>query len=152
MHVLRAEKGFIIVGQDTDGSMTPMDVNMNWILAKNKPFSYIGRRSFSVSALNSNDRLQLVGLLTKDDQVVLPEGAHIISNKGISIGYVTSSYYSPVLGRSIALAQLKGGLSKMSETVLVKIVQEKQGLKEIPCEVSSSVFYDINGEKVDGNE
>jgi sarcosine oxidase subunit alpha len=152
MHVLRAEKGFIIVGQDTDGSMTPMDVNMNWILAKDKPFSYIGRRSFSISALNTNDRLQLVGLLTKDDQVVMPEGAHIISNKGVSIGYVTSSYFSPALGRSIALAQLKGGLSKMTETVLVKIVQEKQGLKEIPCEVSSSVFYDINGEKVDGNE
>ena len=152
MHVLRAEKGYIIVGQDTDGSMTPMDVNMNWILAKNKSFSYIGRRSFSISALNSKDRLQLVGLLTKDEQVVLPEGAHIISNKGISIGYVTSSYFSATLGRSIALAQLKGGLSKMSEIVLVKIVQEKQGLKEIPCEVSSSVFYDVNGKRVDGNE
>jgi len=152
MHVLRAEKGYIIVGQDTDGSMTPMDVNMSWILAKNKSFSYIGRRSFSISALNSKDRLQLVGLLTKDEQVVLPEGAHIISNKGISIGYVTSSYFSATLGRSIALAQLKGGLSKMSEIVLVKIVQEKQGLKEIPCEVSSSVFYDVNGKRVDGNE
>ena len=152
MHVLRAEKGYIIVGQDTDGSMTPMDVNMNWILAKDKPFSYIGQRSFSIAALNSNDRLQLVGLLTKDAQVVLPEGSHIISNKGISIGYVTSSYYSSALGRSIALAQLKGGISKITETVLVKIVQEKQGLKEIPCEVSSSVFYDAKGEKVDGNE
>jgi len=152
MHVLRAEKGYIIVGQDTDGSMTPMDVNMSWILAKDKSFSYIGQRSFSIAALNSNDRLQLVGLLTKDAQVVLPEGSHIISNKGVSIGYVTSSYYSSALGRSIALAQLKGGLSKITETVLVKIVQEKQGLKEIPCEVSSSVFYDAKGEKVDGNE
>ena len=152
MHVLRAEKGYIIVGQDTDGSMTPMDVNMKWILAKDKPFSYIGRRSFSISALNSDDRFQLVGLLTKDAHVVLPEGSHIINNKGGSIGYVTSSYFSPILRRSIAMAQLKGGLSKMTEIVLVKIVQEKQGLKEIPCEVSSSVFYDIEGEKVDGNE
>jgi len=125
---------------------------MNWILAKNKPFSYIGRRSFSISALNSEDRFQLVGLLTKDADVVLPEGSHIINNKGSSIGYVTSSYFSPILRRSIAMAQLKGGLSKMTETVLVKIVQEKQGLKEIPCEVSSSVFYDTEGEKVDGNE
>jgi sarcosine oxidase subunit alpha len=152
MHVLRAEKGFIIVGQDTDGSMTPSDVNMDWILAKNKPFSYIGQRSFSISALNSNERLQLVGLLTKDQLVVLPEGSHIINNKGKSVGYVTSSYYSPILGRSIALAQLKSGLSQIGQIVLVKIVQEKRGLKEIPCEVSSSVFYDIEGEKVDGNE
>ena len=152
MHVLRAEKGFIIVGQDTDGSMTPSDVNMDWILAKNKPFSYIGQRSFSISALNSNERLQLVGLLTKDQLVVLPEGSHIINNKGKSVGYVTSSYYSPILGRSIALAQLKSGLSQIGQIVLVKIVQEKRGLKEIPCEVSSSVFYDIEGEKVDENE
>ena len=152
MHVLRAEKGYIIVGQDTDGSMTPMDVNMSWILAKDKPFSYVGRRSFSISALCAEDRLQLVGLLTKDSSTVLPEGAHIIDNKGKSIGYVTSSYFSPILDRSIAMAQIQGGLAKMEETVLVKIVQKKQGLKEIPCEISSSVFYDIEGEKVDGND
>ena len=152
MHVLRAEKGYIIVGQDTDGSMTPADVNMNWIVANNKPFSFIGQRSFSIAALNTDSRFQLVGLLTKDATVVLPEGAHMIDNKGKSIGYVTSSYFSPILGRSIAMAQLQGGLSKIGETVIVKIVQEKQGLKEIPCEISSSVFYDINGERVDGND
>jgi len=152
MHVLRAEKGYIIVGQDTDGSMTPMDVNMSWILAKDKPFSYIGRRSFTIDALTDTDRLQLVGLLTKDAGVVIPEGAHIVDEQNSSIGYVTSSYFSPILGRSIAMAQLKRGLSKLDETVNVKIVQEKQGLKEIPCVVSSSVFYDPNGERVDGND
>jgi len=77
---------------------------------------------------------------------------HVIDNKGKSIGYVTSSYFSPILDRSIAMAQIQGGLAKMDETVLVKIVQKKQGLKEIPCEISSSVFYDIEGEKVDGND
>jgi sarcosine oxidase subunit alpha len=152
MHVLRAEKGYIIVGQDTDGSMTPADVNMNWIVAKNKPFSFIGQRSFSIAALSAENRLQLIGLLTKDASVVLPEGAHIVDRGGKSVGYVTSSYFSPILGRSIAMAQMQGGLSKMGETTIVKIVQEKQGLKEIPCEVSSSVFYDINGERVDGND
>jgi sarcosine oxidase subunit alpha len=152
MHVLRAEKGYIIVGQDTDGSMTPADVNMSWIVANNKPFSFIGQRSFSIAALSADNRFQLVGLLTKDASVVLPEGSHIINNKGKSIGYVTSSYFSPILGRSIAMAQMQGGLSKIGETTIVKIVQEKQGLKEILCEVSSSVFYDINGERVDGND
>ena len=152
MHVLRAEKGYIIVGQDTDGSMTPADVNMNWIVANNKPFSFIGQRSFSITALSAENRFQLVGLLTKDASVVLPEGAHIVDRGRKSIGYVTSSYFSPILGRSIAMAQIQGGLSKVGETAIVKIVQERQGLKEIPCEVSSSVFYDINGERVDGND
>ena len=34
MHLLRAEKGFIIVGQDTDGTMTPIDLQMDWIVSK----------------------------------------------------------------------------------------------------------------------
>ena len=33
MHLLRAEKGFIIVGQDTDGTMTPIDLQMDWIVS-----------------------------------------------------------------------------------------------------------------------
>ena len=34
MHLLRAEKGFIIVGQDTDATMTPIDLQMDWIVSK----------------------------------------------------------------------------------------------------------------------
>ena len=138
MHVLRAEKGYIIVGQDTDGSMTPADVNMNWIVANNKPFSFIGQRSLSIAALSAENRFQLIGLLTKDAALVLPEGAHIVDRGGKSIGYVTSSYFSPILGRSIAMAQMQGGLSKIGETTIVKIVQEKQGLDRKSTRLNSS--------------
>ena len=34
MHLLRAEKGFIIVGQETDGTITPIDLQMDWIVSK----------------------------------------------------------------------------------------------------------------------
>jgi sarcosine oxidase subunit alpha len=34
MHVLRAEKGYIIVGQDTDGTVTPDDVGLAWAIGK----------------------------------------------------------------------------------------------------------------------
>ena len=44
MHVLRAEKGFIIVGQETDGTVTPHDLGMGWIVSKKKP-DFIGKRS-----------------------------------------------------------------------------------------------------------
>ena len=151
MHLLRAEKGYIIVGQDTDGSMTPADVNMNWILAKDKQFSYIGKRSFSLPSLTAKDRLQLVGLYTDDKKIVLAEGSHIIDKENNkSIGYVTSSYFSAVLERSIAMALIKGGLSKMGSPVVVKITQHKRGLKEIPVTIVSSVFYDKKGERSDG--
>ena len=48
MHVLRAEKGFIIVGQDTHGSATPSDLNMDWIVSKKKE-DFLGKRSFARS-------------------------------------------------------------------------------------------------------
>jgi sarcosine oxidase, subunit alpha len=120
MHVLRAEKGFIIVGQDTDGSMTPLDLDMAWAVSMKKPFSFIGKRSLARSDTARSDRKQLVGLLTDDPQVVLKEGAQIIESLELvtpmpMLGHVTSSYFSPELGRSIALAVVKDGISRRSE-------------------------------------
>lgn len=117
MHVLRAEKGFIIVGQDTDGSMTPLDLDMAWAVSLKKPFSFLGKRSLSRSDTARAGRKQLVGLLTEDPTVVLKEGAQIIEAPGGAppvpmLGHVTSSYYSAELGRSIALAVVKDGIAR----------------------------------------
>src|SRR5690606_19806320 len=71
MHVLRAEKGFIIVGQETDGSVTPLDLGMDWIVSKKKDF--LGRRSLTRPDMLKPDRKQLVGLMTEDGREVLPE-------------------------------------------------------------------------------
>jgi len=120
MHVLRAEKGYIIVGQDTDGSMTPFDLDMAWAVSMKKPFSFIGKRSLARSDTVRTDRKQLVGLLTDDPGTVLAEGAQIIESTAIKhpmpmLGHVTSSYFSPELGRSIALAVVRDGIKRRSE-------------------------------------
>ena len=112
MHVLRAEKGFIIVGQETDGSVNPVDLDMNWIVSGKKEF--IGKRSLTRADMLKDDRKQLVGILTDDPKEVLPEGAQLVDRvlpqpPMPMIGHVTSSYYSPNLGRSIAMALVKGG-------------------------------------------
>ena len=60
MHVLRAEKGYPIVGQDTDGTVTPLDLGMSWIVSNSKPF--VGSRSFTRADTARADRKQLVGL------------------------------------------------------------------------------------------
>ena len=78
MHLLRAEKGFIIVGQDTDGTMTPIDLQMDWIVSKKK-YDFIGKRSLYRSDTMREDRKQLVGLLTDDPNEILEEGAQIVS-------------------------------------------------------------------------
>ncbi|VXC89345.1 Sarcosine oxidase subunit alpha [Burkholderia sp. 8Y] len=144
MHVLRAEKGYIIVGQDTDGSMTPYDLGMGGLVAKSKDF--IGKRSLTRSDTAKAGRKQFVGLLTDDASFVLPEGSQIVAgpfqgDTAPMLGHVTSSYYSPVLKRSIALAVVKGGLDKIGETVTIPLASGKQ----INAKITSSVFYDSEG-------
>ena len=144
MHVLRAEKGYVIVGQDTDGSVTPNDLGMDWVLSKTK--DYLGKRSLFREDCVRKDRKQLVGLLTENATEVLPEGGQIVEDPSAPIpvpmiGHVTSSYYSACLGHSIALALVKGGLSRMGETVHVPLAQGKV----ISARISSSVFYDPKG-------
>ena len=148
MHVLRAEKGFIIVGQDTDGSMTPADMNMNWVVGKNKAFSFIGKRSLERSDSIRENRKQLVGLKTLEPSAVLPEGAQIVDDPNQPIpmamqGHVTSSYYSASLDHSIALAVVKGGLNRMGDIVYCPAADGSS----IAAEIVSSVFYDPAGER-----
>ena len=148
MHVLRAEKGFIIVGQDTDGSMTPADMAMEWVVGKNKSFSFIGQRSLQRSDSIRDDRKQFVGLKTAVATEVIPEGAQIVFDASQQIpmsmqGHVTSSYYSANLGHSIALAVVKGGHKRMGETVYCPLANGRV----IEAEIVSPVFYDPTGEQ-----
>ena len=61
--MLRAEKGYIIVGQETDGTVTPDDVGLGWAIGKAKQ-DFVGKRSLARPAMTAPDRRQLVGLLT----------------------------------------------------------------------------------------
>lgn len=145
MHVLRAEKGFIIVGQDTDGSVTPLDLDMGWIIGKGKDF--IGRRSLTRSDTAREGRKQLVGLLTEDPREVLPEGGQIVEDGAVTLppvpmlGHVTSSYYSACMGRSIAMALVKGGLKRMGEKVCISL----ESGRVIRAVIASPVFIDPEG-------
>ena len=148
MHILRAEKGFIIVGQDTDGSVTPEDLGMGWAIANKKPFSFIGKRGMQREDCLRKDRKQLVGLLGKDPIRVLPEGGQIVFEDVAKIpadmvGHVTSSYMSPTLGRTFALALVRGGLNRMGETVQVSTGPGTWAAAEI----TGTVFYDPDGDR-----
>jgi sarcosine oxidase subunit alpha len=148
MHVLRAEKGFIIVGQDTDGSVTPDDLNMGWCVGRTKPFSWIGWRGMNREDGVRDQRKQLVGLKPVDPKFVLPEGAQLVFDSQQQIpmamvGHVTSSYYSSSLGYSFALALVKGGLKRMGEKVFAPLVDGRM----MEAEIVSSVFIDPKGER-----
>jgi sarcosine oxidase subunit alpha len=149
MHVLRAEKGYIIVGQETDGTATPDDAGLGWAIAKSKP-DFVGKRSLMRATMNAPDRKQLVGLMTVDPQYVLDEGAQVIESAGQTppmqlIGHVTSSYHSAVLGRSIALELVRGGRERTGQTLYVPMPGG-----DIPVQVTSPVFYDPDGARLHG--
>jgi sarcosine oxidase, subunit alpha len=149
MHVLRAEKGYVIVGQDTDGSVTPHDLGMDWIVNPSKG-DFVGRRSLRRSDIVRPDRKQLVGLFPDDVEDLLPEGAQLVLESGAEIpmtlaGHVTSSYRSPALGRTFALAMLAGGQATHGRTVYAPLTD---GI--VACTVRSPVPYDPEGERRDG--
>ncbi|MDB2390576.1 sarcosine oxidase subunit alpha [Alphaproteobacteria bacterium] len=150
MHVLRAEKGFIIVGQETDGSVTPNDLNMDWIVSKQKA-DFIGKRALARQSMALENRKQLVGLQTKDPMRVIPEGAHVVVDPHQPmpmemLGQVTSSYYSPNVNRSIAMAMLKGGHKLLGQTVYLPMLDGDI----IEAEITDTVFFDPKGERIDG--
>ncbi len=149
MHVLRAEKGYIIVGQETDGTATPDDVGLGWTVGKTKP-DFVGKRSLARASMARADRKQLVGLLTDDPRTVLEEGAQIVADPAQKIpmtmlGHVTSSYWSPTLERSIALAMVAGGRTKAGHTLHVPMPD-----RAIAVKIVDPVFYDRDGERLHG--
>ncbi len=149
MHVLRAEKGFIIVGQETDGSVSPLDLGMDWIISKKKK-DFIGKRSLKISSTIKN-RKELVGILTENSKQIIPEGAHAIEDEKSSppvkmIGHVTSSYYSPNCNRSIALALIKGGRTKIGQKVFFPTLEGNI----ITGKLVKPNFFDPNGDRLNG--
>jgi len=150
MHVLRAEKGFVIVGQETDGTQTPDDLGMSWIVNTGKG-DFVGKRSLVRSDTLRDDRKQLVGVMTDDPSTVLVEGTQLIGDATIPeppahmLGWVTSSYRSEALGRSIALAVVEAGRRHIGDEIHAVI-----GRETVPCRVADPVFYDPEGTRRDG--
>jgi sarcosine oxidase subunit alpha len=149
MHVLRAEKGYIIVGQDTDGTVTPNDAGLDWAVGKKKT-DFVGIRGMTRPDLVAKGRKQLVGLKTKDPRTVLEEGAQIVENPKQAIpmkmiGHVTSSYWSANCDRSIAMGLVLGGRDRIGETLYVPM---PDGVIEV--EVTGTVFFDEKGDRLNG--
>jgi sarcosine oxidase, subunit alpha len=146
MHILRGEKGYIIVGQDTDGTVTPLDLGLAGLVSMKKP-DFVGRRSLFRTDTARTDRKQLVGLLPLDRAELLPEGAQLVlPDTSGSQGHVTSSYYSATLERTFALALLRGGRALHGRLVQIPLLDSRT----VEATVTEPVFYDPRNERRDG--
>ena len=143
-HVLRAEKGYIIVGQDTDGTVTPDDVGLGRMVSFAKA-DFIGKRSLSRAGVTGDDRKQLVGILTTDGKTVLEEGSQIVDplRPDVSLGHVSSSYPSDACGRPIALGMVRRGRQRQGQTLAV--ATEGQPISVV---LTDPVFYDPEGARL----
>jgi sarcosine oxidase subunit alpha len=147
LHVLRAEKGFIMIGDETDGTVTPQDLGLAWAISKKKP-DYLGKRGQERAFLASSDRWRLVGLETLDGSVI-PDGAYAVAEGNNPNGQrnvqgrVTSTYFSPTLGRGIAMGLVRHGPERMGETIEFP----KVGGGSVMARIVDPVFYDKDGEK-----
>ena len=147
LHILRAEKGFIMIGDETDGTVIPQDLGLDWAISKKKA-DYLGKRGQERSYLASPDRWKLVGFDTLDGSVV-PDGAYIVADGNNANGQrnvqgrVTSTYYSPTLKRGIAMGLLQHGPARMGEVVEFNTVAGGT----VKARVRDTMFYDKDGEK-----
>ncbi|RYH10642.1 sarcosine oxidase subunit alpha family protein [Tropicimonas sp. IMCC6043] len=149
LHVMRAEKGFIMIGDETDGTVIPQDLGLDWAISKKKA-DFLGKRAQERVHMRDPERWKLVGLETLDGSV-LPDGAYApgegenANGQRRTIGRVTSSYMSPVLGRGIAMGLVARGPERMGE--VIGFMGEDGQM--IETRIVSPVFYDPDGEKQD---
>jgi sarcosine oxidase subunit alpha len=146
MHVLRAEKGYFMIGHETDGSVTPLDLGLDRMIAADKDF--LGKRSLARTDLARPDRKQLVGLIPDDPKALLPEGAALVAGNqpgAAVVGHVTSSYFGARIDRNFALAMVKGGRARHGETVWAGLPG-----RAVSARLASPVFYDPEGRRRDG--
>jgi sarcosine oxidase subunit alpha len=153
MHLLRAEKGYVVIGQETDGTVTPIDINFTWMIGKKKK-DFIGKRSLIRSDTVREDRKQLVGIVPLDKSQFIEEGQHIVECETLPrkiktpiayLGHITSSYHSPNLNHCIAMALIKGGSKLMGAKFFVST---SKGTKNIPIEVVNPVFIDPENKRL----
>ena len=148
LHVMRAEKGFIMIGDETDGTVIPQDLNMQWAISKKKD-DFLGKRAHLRSHMSDPSRWKLVGLKTVDPNVIIPDGAYATDGKirdsGVKnmIGRVTSTYFSPTLNRSIAMGLVEFGPDRMGEIIDFPTLDGKI----IKAEICNQVFLDPEGER-----
>ncbi|MAD94441.1 MAG: sarcosine oxidase subunit alpha, partial [Rhodobacteraceae bacterium] len=146
LHIMRAEKGFIMIGDETDGTVIPQDLNLHWAISKKKE-DFLGKRAQARKDMVREDRWRLVGLETEDPNVVIPDGAYAVDgttrSNGVKnmIGRITSTYFSPTLKRSIAMALVKHGPERTGETILFSCLDGTT----IKAKIVDPVFLDKEG-------
>jgi sarcosine oxidase subunit alpha len=153
--VLRLEKLHPIVGQDTDALSDPAAAGMGWLVKSDKP-DFIGRDALlrldtapggDVPPGTDVDRPVLTGF-AMEGTAIPAEGSAVVAD-GRPIGRVTSSKWSPTLGRPIGLAWVARGHAADGAPLTIRLGADTHGASA-PAVVRTRPFYDPDGERQRG--
>ena len=140
-----------MIGDESDGTVIPQDLGLGWAISKKKA-DYLGKRAQERVDMARPDRWQLVGLATLDGTVI-PDGAYCVgegtnaNGQRNMIGRVTSTYYSPTVGKGIAMGLIERGPERMGEVVDFATLDGTGTV--IKAKIVDPVFYDKEGAKAD---
>ncbi|OEC33942.1 sarcosine oxidase subunit alpha [Pseudomonas cuatrocienegasensis] len=138
--LLRLEKGHVIISQDTDGMTSPAEIDMNWAIARSKPF-FIGKRS--VEILEAQPLLRkLVGFSLPSGSAQPLEGHLVLKGPDIS-GNVTSCEYSQTLGQIIGLAYCAPDQATPGQSLPIRV----EGGAVVQATVVKLPFYDPDNQR-----
>ncbi|VAW32457.1 Sarcosine oxidase alpha subunit [hydrothermal vent metagenome] len=149
--ILRLEKGHIIIGADTDALSDPFGAELGWAVKLDKD-DFLGKRVLSQIA-EDGPKSQLVGFTMVNAGIVPEEGLQIVQPKANTplgletIGWISSSRYSPTLNASIGLCWLP---PKLAAQVGATITIRRNG-ELVEAKVHHGAFYDPDGKKLRGS-
>ena len=113
MHVLRAEKGYVIVGQETDGTVTASDLGLDWMLSEAQVVHRPpGARPRAPDPARSTPAGRPPAGRPRRVRARGQRAGRPTADSG-TVGNVTSSYRSAALGRTFALGLLAGGRARI---------------------------------------
>lgn len=115
---LRLEKGHILVGQDTDATSNPLELDMAWALGRDKPF-FVGGRALEALADKPLSR-RLVGFVVHNETAPVPRENHLVVAGDAMIGRVTSALRSPTLGHTIGLAYVPPACAEPGTAIRIR--------------------------------
>jgi sarcosine oxidase subunit alpha len=139
--ILRLEKGHLIIGQDTDALSTPLEAGLEWMVRFDKPMFH-GRAPL-LRLKDMSARSRLVGFMMTDATKVPPEGCQVVEQNRPA-GRVTSSRFSPTLGRSLGLAWVPAARSAPGTQFLIR----SEDGSDMPAQIVSLPFYDPDGKRL----
>jgi sarcosine oxidase subunit alpha len=79
--ILRAGRGFIVVRQDTEQTVTPMDLGGGRVISKKKTEEFICERGSLAPQVTRVGRKHLVGLASRDPNGAMPRRSHLLGER-----------------------------------------------------------------------